>query len=128
MFYHIKSLMASQLQTFFDAHLRDTFASHGSYIVDFWVDFASADLETFVIELNPFHIGAGAGLFTWREHRHLFMHGPDSGKGFELRLCERVGDNPYKVLPNQWVAHIRQHREKTATTSTRNSASACVTQ
>jgi hypothetical protein len=96
------------LQTFFDVHLRETFRSHGSYVVDFWCDFSS--MEVLVIELNPFHIGAGAALFSWRQDRALFLNGPQHG--FELRICEKIEDKPYEILPQRWTEYIKARREK----------------
>lgn len=121
--------LAAALQRFFDEHLKTPFASHGSYVVDFWIDFA--DLSVLVVELNPFHIGAGlccclffpcslifgakgAALFSWREDRALFLHGPAGGAGFELRVATRLEERPFDILPARWAEYIRGRRQQPA--------------
>eukprot|EP01094_Clydonella_sp_ATCC50884_P018085 TRINITY_DN3287_c0_g1_i1.p1 TRINITY_DN3287_c0_g1~~TRINITY_DN3287_c0_g1_i1.p1 ORF type:complete len:702 (-),score=295.00 TRINITY_DN3287_c0_g1_i1:1173-3278(-) len=78
---------------------------HSSYVVDYFV---RQDGSVLVIELNPFHNGAGAGLFSWRDDRELFLHGP-----LEMRVSPPTVD-PYDVLPVQWKRHIdaRRHADE----------------
>jgi len=57
-----------------------------------------------IIELNPFHTGAGAGLFSWKDHRELFMNGP-----FEFRIVESPPENAKESIPIQWQKFIDQH-------------------
>ncbi len=109
-----KDRIAAALQTFFDAHLKEAFASHGSYVVDMWVDLES--MRVLVIELNPFHIGAGAALFSWKTDRELFMHGPPDGRGFELRVATELEQDPFSVLPPRWAAYIAARRKASCVT------------
>jgi len=67
---------------------------HPSYVIDFYV--TKAD-KVIVIELNPFHIGAGACLFSWKEHRNKFLHGP-----FEFRITTSLSENTEEIIPKQW--------------------------
>jgi hypothetical protein len=96
--------LRQRLQAFFDEAVRPAFAGHGSYVVDFWIDLR--DFRILVIEINPFHIGAGAALFSWKTDRELFLKGPPSGEGFELRVCEEVEEEPYAILPRQWAEYL----------------------
>lgn len=105
------------LQAFFDAHLKEAFATHESYVFDVWVGFDASPLRILVVELNPFHIGAGTGLFSWRLDRHLFLHGVEGG-GFELRIAQQVEENPYEVLPTRWKDYILKKREERETKCT----------
>lgn len=104
------------LQQFFDTHIRDVFVTHGSYIFDVWVggfEDKKKPLEMLVIELNPFHIGAGAGLFSWKTDRELFLNGPkDTSLLFELRLCTEIEKDPFEVLPIQWRRYIEQKEKE----------------
>jgi len=87
--------IAAKIKRFHDS-IRDKIP-HSSYVIDFYV---TRDNRVLIVELNPFvslcpnknnhltsrqHIGAGAGLFTWREHRELFMNGP-----YTFRIVEEV--------------------------------------
>lgn len=56
-----------------------------------------------IIELNPFHIGAGACLFSWRNDRERFLNGP-----FELRVVEKIPDNSFDMIPLKWQKWINQ--------------------
>jgi hypothetical protein len=67
--------------------------------------------RVYVIEINPFNIGAGAGLFSWRTgaqqyqkvvsncetDRELFLNGP-----FEFRVLEKLTEDPLDFLPGYW--------------------------
>lgn len=52
--------IAAKIKDFHDS-IRDKIP-HSSYVIDFYV---TRDNRVLIVELNPFHIGAGAGLFTW---------------------------------------------------------------
>lgn len=101
------------LQRFFDERVCPALMHHRHYVVDVSVNLDS--MQCVVIEINPFHNGAGAGLFSWRDHRELFMHGPPSGVGFELRLARELTPDPYHVLPTRWTEYIRAHRAQRET-------------
>jgi len=71
---------------------------HESYIIDLIV----LRDRIMIIELNPFHVGAGAGLFSWRDHRRLFMEGP-----FQFRVADAsVTENAYEYVPPSWQRYI----------------------
>eukprot|EP01112_Ceratiomyxa_fruticulosa_P017448 TRINITY_DN5433_c0_g2_i4.p1 TRINITY_DN5433_c0_g2~~TRINITY_DN5433_c0_g2_i4.p1 ORF type:complete len:381 (+),score=68.64 TRINITY_DN5433_c0_g2_i4:894-2036(+) len=74
---------------------------HDNYVIDFSI----LDDRIYVIELNPFHIGAGAGLFSWKTDRELFMNGP-----FEIRVTTKSMQIENKelddILPNFWKKYI----------------------
>ena len=53
---------------FFNTEIRDKLQHIESYVIDFFVDVD----KIYVIELNPFHTGAGPCLFTWRGIFFLF--------------------------------------------------------
>jgi hypothetical protein len=93
------------IRSFFDLQIKDKLTSHENYVIDFFVDFGSKTVK--VIELNPFHIGAGPALFSWKEHRELFMNGP-----FEFRVVEKVnGDEALQKLPVYWEKMLRNYVE-----------------
>lgn len=90
------------------------------------MDFSKKNLEEgmLVIELNPFHIGAGAGLFSWKvsvvelststntlskDDRDIFFNGVEGG--FDLRLCTQISEDPYEVLPTKWQTFILERRK-----------------
>jgi len=55
-----------------------------------------------VIELNPFHIGAGACLFSWEKDRELFMNGP-----FTFKIIEEEHPEISKsIIPIKWKKMI----------------------
>jgi hypothetical protein len=87
--------------------LQPALSQHQSYIFDLWIDFSDPDLKMLLVELNPFHIGAGAGLFSWRQDRELFLHGPSEG-GFELRMALKTEEDPYAILPGRWRTFIEE--------------------
>jgi len=73
------------------------FAEHSSYVIDFFVTGDSI----YIIEINPFHSGAGAALFSWKENRELFLNGP-----FEFRVVDQLTSNPKEVMPKTWIRFI----------------------
>jgi len=78
--------------------------SHESFVIDF---FMGKD-KTYIIELNPFHNGAGAGLFSWSTDRHILMHGP-----LEFRYVTEEPDEQLfsAVLSVQWEQYlIKKHQ------------------
>ena len=88
-------------------------------MIDFYV---KSDNQVMVIELNPFHIGAGAALFSWRENRDLFLNGP-----FEFRILEHVREDTYEIIPLKWQKWInrRYHPERLEQVSQEESNSLC---
>lgn len=100
--------------------------THTSYVIDFYL---KKNNDVLIIELNPFHNGAGrypltlipprieydtkketdpltfhssgAALFSWAKDRERFMHGP-----FELRITKELKENPKEILPAFWVRFI----------------------
>jgi len=94
-----KERTVARIVSFFESikHL----ITHESYVIDFFV----LDTEVLIIELNPFHNGAGAGLFSWKTDRTLFMEGP-----FEFRVTESPPSEhiPTDVLPLFWHKYIQE--------------------
>jgi len=73
--------------------------THENYIIDFYV---TTNMDVMVVELNPFHIGAGACLFSWQKDRELFMNGP-----FTFKIIEE--QNPAiseSMIPIKWKKMI----------------------
>ena len=62
------------IRLFWREQLQAALSSFGSYILDVVI---LAKGEVHVLELNPFHIGAGTGLFRWRTDRQLLLEGRD---------------------------------------------------
>jgi hypothetical protein len=81
----------------FHSSIRDSI-SHTSYVIDFYI---KKDGGVLIIELNPFHNGAGAALFSWAKDRERFLHGP-----FEFRITRELKENPKDILPPFWVRKI----------------------
>eukprot|EP00026_Physarum_polycephalum_P007911 Phypoly_transcript_07982.p1 GENE.Phypoly_transcript_07982~~Phypoly_transcript_07982.p1 ORF type:complete len:366 (-),score=53.61 Phypoly_transcript_07982:285-1382(-) len=79
--------------------------THESYVIDFFV----LEQKVIIIELNPFHNGAGAGLFSWKADRKLFMEGPFEFRITDSPAAERV---PTDVLPLFWQRYIQEKRQK----------------
>ena len=106
-----------KLQKLFDERLCTALARFDSYVFDVWVDFSRPhELDFLIIELNPFHVGAGTGLFSWKADRELFLNGPANGVGFELRVCKELEKEPFNILPSRWqkfcVAERQQQLEQ----------------
>ena len=88
-----KEVICRRIKDFFEQHVKEALQEHKNYVVDFFV----GPEKIFLIEINPFHNGAGACLFTWREHRELFMNGP-----FEFRVVETPQDDCLTALHAMW--------------------------
>jgi len=67
---------------------------HNSYVIDFLVLID----RVLVIELNPFHAGAGAALFNWKTDRERFLNGP-----FEFRITTEKDKSVDENIPVQWL-------------------------
>jgi hypothetical protein len=95
------------IQDFFATHVRDELArTHESYVIDFLVIFENdVPAVVKVIEINPFHNGAGACLFSWSSDRELFMNGP-----FEFRYVKSPIDNVLLQMPggSTWEEDARK--------------------
>jgi len=73
-----------------------------SFVIDFFI---TSDNTVKIIELNPFHNGAGAGLFSWKEDREIFLNGP-----FEFRIMTFTKEDPMeKYLIPAWIRFIDAH-------------------
>jgi len=92
-----KEIICTKIKTFFDQHVKEALQEHKNYVVDFFV----GPERVYLIEINPFHNGAGACLFTWREHREVFMNGP-----FEFRVVESPQDNCLLALHATWQKQL----------------------
>jgi len=95
----IKDKVEKAVLTFFD-DIKDKLP-HPSYVIDFFVN--PETLRVMVIELNPFHIGAGTGLFTWREDRETFLNGP-----FQFRITTEVPKDVKEIIPIKWAKWIKK--------------------
>jgi hypothetical protein len=91
-----KAAIAARVQTFFNDCVVSKIA-HDHYIIDFVI----LQDRIIVIELNPFHRGAGAGLFSWAKHRELFMNGP-----FEIRVTMAPEQEPRNYIAPRWQSFI----------------------
>ena len=60
--YDQRETLEQRMRTFFEETVKPELTDIESYVIDFFVDVD----RVYVIELNPFHNGAGAGLFSWR--------------------------------------------------------------
>lgn len=56
-----------------------------------------------IIELNPFHVGAGPCLFSWRLDRERFLNGP-----YEFRIVENAQNDSFDVIPLKWQKWIKK--------------------
>ena len=76
-------------------------APYRSFVIDFYV---SRDNQVRIIEFNPFHNGAGAGLFSWARDRELFLNGP-----LEFRVLEAPPEDILEadIIPPRWHRWIR---------------------
>jgi hypothetical protein len=72
-----------RLERFFAATIAPH-APYDSFVVDLYL---TADNEVRIIEFNPFHHGAGAGLFSWAADRERFLNGP-----LEMRIVRGDDD------------------------------------
>ena len=92
-----KEVICTRIKAFFEQHVKEALQEHKNYVVDFFV----GPTDVYIIEINPFHNGAGACLFTWREHRELFMNGP-----FEFRVVQSPRDDCLTVLHANWQSQL----------------------
>jgi len=72
---------------------------HESYVIDFLV----MKDKVMIIEFNPFHIGAGACLFSWSTDRDIIMNGP-----FQFRITEKSHE-AFEMCPAQWQRYINNY-------------------
>ena len=100
-----KAEIGRLIQELFEAVISPKLEGHENYIIDFFVDFEHK--KVFVIELNPFHIGAGPALFTWKDNRELFMNG-----AFEFRIVEKLKLDSLEKLPVFWERNIKELVER----------------
>lgn len=94
-----KEVLSSRIRDFWKNEIRGLLMdTHESYVIDFLV---KSD-QIFVVELNPFYKGAGAGCFSWAKDRHILMHGP-----FEFRVLSAVPANCRKsFITPPWIRFI----------------------
>ena len=109
-----RAAVAARIRAFFDGCCKAQLGAAGfeSFVIDFWIDVHCAsdelrDAAVRVVELNPFHIGAGPCLFSWRDDREKFLHGP-----FEFRVVETAAPptergGRLECLPVRWERHLR---------------------
>ncbi len=99
-----KQQIEERIKTFFNqtaAHI----IPHPSYVLDLFV----LDEDIKIIEINPFHIGAGAGKFSWAKDRQILMHGP-----LEFRYNEilpQTDDHYQLIFSVQWERYVKQQLE-----------------
>eukprot|EP01095_Lingulamoeba_sp_RSL-Kostka_P007883 TRINITY_DN2564_c0_g1_i1.p2 TRINITY_DN2564_c0_g1~~TRINITY_DN2564_c0_g1_i1.p2 ORF type:complete len:426 (-),score=115.59 TRINITY_DN2564_c0_g1_i1:1045-2322(-) len=98
-----KKEIGDSILSFFNDNIRDHLEHIESYVIDFYL----YNNRIFVIELNPFHKGAGPCLFTWRDHRELFMNGP-----FEFRVVEERQANPLLKIHGVWERYLSRYVKK----------------
>jgi hypothetical protein len=84
---------------FSDIILTESWLVRNRYVVDFYI---KSDGTPLIIELNPFHIGAGPCLFSWKTDRERFLHGP-----FEFRVLGKDPDESLEIIPIRWAKWIR---------------------
>ncbi len=72
--------------------------AHTSYVIDFYITTGN---QVVIIELNPFHNGAGGGLFSWAKDRELFLNGP-----LEFRITKELKEDPRESLLPSWQRFI----------------------
>jgi hypothetical protein len=72
------------LVKFFESTVKENI-SQSSYIIDFFV----GKDKIYIIELNPFHSGAGPGLFSWSKDRKILFEGPPE---FRFNSQKKEGD------------------------------------
>lgn len=88
---------------FWEQELRDKLARHESYVVDFLVSTDGIK----VIEINPFHNGAGACLFSWASDRQQLM-----GETFEYRYVkEPAKADILDSFPVVWAKELKKLME-----------------
>lgn len=94
-----------QITTFFNQTAKHIIP-HPSYVLDLFV----LDDDIKIIEINPFHIGAGAGKFSWAKDRSVLMHGP-----LEFRynqILPQTDEHYQLVFSVQWERFVKQEIEQ----------------
>eukprot|EP01124_Arcella_intermedia_P020683 TRINITY_DN28181_c0_g1_i1.p1 TRINITY_DN28181_c0_g1~~TRINITY_DN28181_c0_g1_i1.p1 ORF type:complete len:344 (+),score=94.15 TRINITY_DN28181_c0_g1_i1:115-1146(+) len=74
------------------------------------IDFIIQDQNVILLEINPFGIGTGAGLFNWNSDEKLLNEGPLE---MRIRLEERDNYNGITLLPSDWKQLLLRAEEKT---------------
>lgn len=90
-----KDIIVKRVKDFFAA-VRDKIQMD-HYVIDFLV----LKDEVLIVELNPFYKSAGAGLFSWRDDRKMFLEGP-----FECRLTTHDLPNAKEFIHLNWLRFI----------------------
>lgn len=88
-----KQELQDLMTSFFYEHVAPV-APYRSFVIDFYV---SASNQVMIIEFNPFHNGAGAGLFSWSKDRELFLNGP-----LEFRIVPELPSDQLDIIPARW--------------------------
>ncbi|KAL9645395.1 hypothetical protein ABK040_002594 [Willaertia magna] len=80
--------------------------THPSFVIDFFV---SPTRGVLIIELNPFHIGAGPCLFSWKgNEREILMNGPIE---FRYQLEPATEKTFAQFLTVQWEKYLVLHHD-----------------
>lgn len=77
---------------------------HPSYVLDLFV---GKNIK--IIEINPFHIGAGSGKFSWSQDRKILLEGP-----LEFRynqILPNTDEHYQTVFSVQWERIVKQEVE-----------------
>ena len=86
-----------------------------SFVIDFLlinIDKPKNDInvtsfdDIFIIELNPFYVKAGAGLFNWKNDRNLFLNGP-----CQIRIRNDIDTKGLEYLHPTWQRTFKRYQK-----------------
>eukprot|EP01080_Neovahlkampfia_damariscottae_P008476 gene8476-298_t len=80
----VQKTTQKRLVDFFHSKI-EKFISQSSYVIDFFI----GKEKIYLIEINPFHSGAGSGLFSWSHDRNVLFKGPLE---FRFNQTKKKGD------------------------------------
>ena len=86
---------------FYEKKIKD-YIELDSFVMDFLYD----DGRVYIIELNPFYAQTGAGLFSWKKDRDLFMNGP-----LEFRVRTKMDDKIETYFAPKWKKSLDEYKQ-----------------
>lgn len=115
--FHFRELVQNRIRNFYET-VKDKLP-YSSCVIDFFAGFGDDENnnnnegKTRIIEVNPFHNGAGACNFSWAKDRQVFMGGPQEWRFTEVEATEK---DFASLLTVQWekiiLSEVARRKQK----------------
>eukprot|EP01084_Bolivina_argentea_P038210 70650_1 len=102
-----KNKILKDIVEFYENEIKE-YIEHDSFVVDFlYMDNGNENVKIYIIELNPFYAQTGAGLFSWKKDRELFLNGP-----LEFRVRNEIDNKIETYFAPKWKKFLDEYKEK----------------